>query len=115
MFAFAWVVYDVYGGTMMGVELFVSPFLGAFTGALWGLLLGVIRVFPLRRGRLTIARLMLIVASVAAIFALTGVVGVFLLANAVLILPALCVAFLGVAKHHEHASRCARTAERENP
>jgi hypothetical protein len=115
MFAYVWVINPVNDVILLGHLLFVSPFVGAFTGTLWGLILGAIRPFPLRRGRLTIARLMLIVAISAVILALTDVTGVLLLVNALLISPALCVAFIGVANHHEHASRFARTADKENP
>jgi hypothetical protein len=115
MLAFLWVMDAVHDVIMLGFQLFLSPFLGAFTGTLWGLVLGAIRPLPLRRGRLTIARLMLIVAIPAVVLALTGVVGVLVLLNAVLVSPALCVAFIGVAKHREHASRFACTADRDSP
>ena len=84
----------VYERPFTSFELVVSPIVGAFLGALGG---GIFRlIWPLpywRRGRLTIARLMLVVRIVGAMFALLGEFAVLVLANTLLLLPVMIADF----------------------
>src|SRR5262245_14641391 len=63
MLAFMWLENYLYGATFLGLELVGAPIFGALLGALEGTGLGAVWVFVVKRPRrLTIARLMLVVA-----------------------------------------------------
>jgi hypothetical protein len=118
MFAFVVLNHYVYGAKLMGVEVFVSPLIGAFLGAVQGTVLG--RAWPCLSGRcrrLTVARLMLVVAiagpglAAAVVFPLIALI----LVNTLLLLPALIAVLLVVDRYLERRSRYARTDIKPSP
>jgi hypothetical protein len=109
----------LYGTVFLGLELIVSPVLGAILGVLDGATLGILWVFltgPDRR--LTIARLMLIVAvsgPTLAFFMAGLIFGSIALFNALLLVPVAIGVMMAVEKRKEERSRSGRTSTPRNP
>jgi hypothetical protein len=109
MVAFMWLENYLHGTTFLGLEIVGAPMLGAIVGAIEGTLMATIwRLVVSKPRRLTIARLMLIVAisgpSLAFVLA-DRVFAMFLLVNGLLLLPLEIVILASVARRHEEAAR----------
>ncbi len=117
MVAFMWFENYVHGTTFLGLEILGAPILGMIVGAIEGTMMGAIWLFVVTKPRrLTIARLMLIVAisgpSLAFVLA-DPVFAVFLLVNGLLLLPLEIVVLAGVVKRREEAARSDQDASLE--
>jgi hypothetical protein len=117
MVATMWLAHYLHGATFLGLEIVGAPILGAIAGAIEGTLIGAISRFVVnKRRRLTIARLMLIVAisgpSLAFVLA-NPVFAEFLLVNGLLLLPLEIGVLAIVAQRHEEAVRSDQNASAE--
>ncbi len=114
MFAFVVCEKYLYGANPPGILLFISPIVGALLGALEGVVVGATWPFKfMRRRNLTIAQLMLTVAIAGMILAFVLAMpsfAVFIVVNALLLLPVLIAALVVVVRRLEHTSRNIRAA-----
>jgi hypothetical protein len=114
MVAFMWLDNLLTGATFPWLELVGAPMPGMLAGAIEGTLMATIwRLVVSKPRRLTIARLMLIVAisgpSLAFVLA-EPVIAVLLLINGLLLLPLEILVLASVARRHEEAARSDRNA-----
>jgi hypothetical protein len=108
MLAFIWLENRLHGTTFLGLELFGAPIIGSILGALEGTAVGAIWNLLVRRPRrLTIARLMLVVAISGPSLALF-VIDPLVLINGLLLLPVWIVA-LGRRSRPEQAGKPSAT------
>jgi hypothetical protein len=112
MLGFMWLENYLRGTMFYGLELIGSPVVGAVLGAIEGAFLGAVWMFLTRPPRrLTIARLMLIVAVSGPSLALVVAdlpSALLILGNGLLILPTTILVLARVVQRHEEAARSAR-------
>jgi hypothetical protein len=91
MLATMWIEHCLHGTTFLGLELVGAPVIGSIAGAVEGLVIGIIWTFVTKRPRrLTIARLMLVVAISGpslAVFIAAPLLALLVLINGMLLLP----------------------------
>jgi hypothetical protein len=108
MLAFMWLENYLYGATFLGLELVFAPFVGGLVGALEGMGLGAAWVFVVKRPRrLTIARLMLVVAISGpslAFFVANPPFARFILIHSILLLPVVIAVLVAVVRHQQEKS-----------
>src|SRR5262245_8475599 len=119
MFAFMVLENYLHGATFLGLEVLVAPILGAILGALEGTGLGAIWLWVVKRPRrLTIARLILVVAISGpslAFFVAFPTFALLVLINALLTLPVAIAVLVAVVRRHEERSRLGWTSTRRTP
>ena len=105
MLAFMWLESYLHGTTFLGLELVGAPIFGSILGALEGTGLGAVWKFVVNRPRrLTIARLMLVVAISGlgfAFFVANPPIALMALVNCMLLLPVVIVVLVTVARRKE--------------
>ena len=119
MFSYMLLEGYLHGTTFLGLELLAAPILGVCSGTLEGVSLGAIRAYMATRPcRLTIARLMLVVAISGpslAFFVAFPPMAMLALINLMLLLPVAIVVMVAVEMHQEEKSRSARTGAGRTP